>query len=429
MHPTYSDMEVLKTSRLDRAMALLVCAVLAIAVLYPQSYFSANFLLGNKWLDPLAMMAPLLALAGAAYLATGRQEIRGGLVDLIVLGFSMFLLVHNSTSPSALVTLKYVTLGLGTFYVTALLVKRAESLSRMIMYTIVGLTLATALYGLVEYAVQENFIFIDLIRENVPDPRSGIHRIGSTLAHPVPFGAFLLQVMPFAGLLLAISRSTWQRVLAFTTMAVGALALVFTYSKGSWLVGVVLAGGTMLVILRTRNKKAVFPALMIAVLVLATAAVFWQRIESEVDERSISSVSGREVAWRAALAGIEEHPLGVGLFQGAPELVTHIDPEWYEAWGQPLAVDNYYLCLLLEAGIIGFVIWIAMVILIVREGIGVARARGPSRPWALVALASILAILLNSFTVDTFLQWPNYLTFWIAAGIIHGISWGKRSSD
>jgi len=423
-------MEVLnETSRLDRAMALLVCATLSIAVLYPQSYFSANFLLGNKWLDPLALMAPLLALAGGVYLAKGRQEIRGAPVDLFVLIFAMFLVVHNSTSPSALVTLKYVTLGLGTFYVTALLVKRAESLSRLIMYTIVGLTLATTLYGLVEYVVQENFVFTDLIRENVPDPRSGIHRIGSTLAHPVPFGAFLLQVLPFSGLLLAISRSAWQRVLAFIAMAAGALALVFTYSKGSWIVGVVLAGGTMLVILRTRNKKAVFPALMITVLVLSTAAVFWQRIESEIDERSISSVSGREVAWRAALAGIEEHPLGVGLFQGAPELVTHIDPEWYEAWGQPLAVDNYYLCLLLEAGIIGFIVWTAMVILIFREGIDVARIRGPSRLWALVALASIIAILLNSVTIDAFLQWPNYLIFWIAAGIIHGISWDKRGYD
>jgi O-antigen ligase len=226
--------------------------------------------------------------------------------------------------------------------------------------------------------------------------------------------------------LLSGSLSSWQRVLAWCALATGALGLFFSYSKGSWLVAGILVGLSLIFMLRTRSRKAAFPALMLVAIVLAATAVFWQKIVIEIDERSYSSVSGREIAWGGAIESIQENPFGVGLFQGSSELVNHIDPEWYHDWGQLLAVDNYYLSVMLEAGVIGFILWTVMAILIFREGIGVARIRGPSRSWALVALVGITAIFLNSLTVDALLLWPNYMIFWMTAGILHGFSWKSK---
>ena len=420
---------VTRTSFLDRVMALLVCMTIAIAVLYPQSFFSPDSLLGNKWLDPLAAMVAPLVLAGAVCLKVRRKYFRASVVDALVLVFAVYLVAQNVIlGPTTLVTLKYVALGLGIYYLTTLLAVKGEPLRKPLLYTVIGLTLLTCAYGLLEYALQKNVIFAALISQSVPEPLHGVHRIGSTLAHPVPFGAFLLQVAPFSGMLLVISRRWWKRLLALLTMSLAVLALFLSYSKGSWMVGGILVAGALLLFPRARSRKAAFPAAIMLVIVIIALAAFWATVTREIDYRSYSSIEGREIAWRAAFAGIEQHPLGVGLFQGSTEMQNQLEPVWRAAWGRMLAVDNYYLDLPLEAGIAGFIIWIAMMIMIFREGISVARIRGPSRPWALMALVGITAICLNAFTVDAFLQWPNYLIFWMTAGILHGIAWSNNTS-
>ncbi len=418
-----------KISLLDKAAVLLVCLIIAIAVLYPQSFFSSDRLLGNKWLDPLAAMVVPLVLAGFAYLKTRRHDFRPGVVDALVLTFAAYLLAQNVTGPGALVSVKYVVLGVGIYYLTTLLTAREAKLRQILLYGIVILTLLTCLYGLVEYALQDNIIFASLISQSVPQPLNGVHRIGSTLAHPVPFGVFLLQVIPFSALLLMTSRRFWKRFLAISSISLAVVALFLSYSKGSWIAGGVMAVGALLLTLRSPSRRAFLSAAVVGAILLAVFGVFWTTAVHEVDYRSSISVDGRKAAWRGAIVGIEQHPFGVGLFQGSTEAKKHMDPFWRAVAGPQVAVDNYYLVLPLEAGILGFFIWIVMMFLIFREGIGVARVRGPSRPWALMALAGIAAICLNAFTVDAFLLWPNYLIFWMTAGLLHGISWGKAARE
>lgn len=427
-HPFVAHaMEALNdNARLDRAVILLVCLVLALAVLYPQSFISHDSFLGKSWMDPLAPMIPLVAAGVVAFLVTRRRFMKVDWVDRLVLVFGAYMVAQNLFRPPALVSIKYVVLGLGVYYLVSTIVAGRGSLVRPVMFTLVGLALAVSLYGLLEFAVQRNLIFRELIIESVPDPVDGIHRIGSSLAHPVPFGVFLLQTLPFAALLLVISRAGWHRLLAWATLAAGGLALFFSFSKGSWIVGSMMAGGALLLSHRARNRKTLVPAVSLIVILVVVVVAFWPRIVDEIEGRSPSSISGREMAWRAAVDGIRDNPWGVGLFEGSGDLVNYIDPVWLEQWGQPLAVDNYYLCLALESGLAGFGIWAVMMVLIFREGFGAARVRGPSQPWAMAALAGIIGISLTSLTVDAFLLWPNYLIFWVSAGILHGVGWGRE---
>ena len=62
----------------------------------------------------------------------------------------------------------------------------------------------------------------------------------------------------------------------------------------------------------------------------------------------------------------------MGLKQGAEELKRHVYPDLYSRLGTTFPVDNYYLSLMLEAGLVGFAIWMAMFILILIEGVGSA---------------------------------------------------------
>jgi len=65
--------------------------------------------------------------------------------------------------------------------------------------------------------------------------RAGLPRVQSVFQHPLQLGAYLVVLMP---LLVALRRSAtgrWQRALSLVTLALGLLALVFTWSRGAWL--------------------------------------------------------------------------------------------------------------------------------------------------------------------------------------------------
>ena len=215
---------------------------------------------------------------------------RVGWFDAAVLLYALYTLVRNVT-VDGVQTVKYVTIALSIFYLTSILMAKMTSRLRYVVVTIVGLILATSIYGLIEYALQSNFIYDQYVSVIVQEPVSGLHRIGSSIAHPVPYGAFLLQALPFAVLLWAISRSRLERGLALASILTGILALFFTYSKGSWIVALIIAAGALLFSRGFKSRKMVVPALLIVVVVAVTTVVFWGDIQEEVEGRSFSSVT------------------------------------------------------------------------------------------------------------------------------------------
>lgn len=369
-----------------------------------------------------------MAFGAVAYIYAYRNKLQFGKLDALVLIYGGYLLVRNIFEPSNLLIGKYLFIGLGMYFITALLAARKETVLRILVYTLVALTAVTTIYGLIEYAVQDNFIYREYISEIVREPSLGIHRIGSTIGHPVPYGAFLLQALPFSILVWTRGPGKWWSYAGMATTLLAILALFFTYSKGSWLAALLIGGAVLLLGRGTRNRKVVLPALLLTLIVAAAAIVSWQQIRSETETRAEGSVDVRLVGWRAAIDGIVENPVvGVGFRQGEPEIQKHVDPEWYELRDHQLPVDNYYLSLFLEAGIIGIAIWMAIFVLILVEGIKVVKNRNPGWEWALASLASIIGISLNAFTFEAMHIWSNYIVFWMTAGIIHGINWRQAT--
>ncbi|MHB1270936.1 MAG: O-antigen ligase family protein [Thermoleophilia bacterium] len=424
-------------SPLDLAALLLVCLVLSVAVLFPENFISGLPFFATRKSYPLTLLLPFMAVGSAFYIAARRKYLKPGIVDGLVLLVFVYLLARNISGPENLATVKYFVYGAGLFYLTTILSARREALLSILVYVIVGLVMLTAAYGLLEYGLQKNLVYYHYIVQAVPDPRVGLHRIGSTLAHPVSYGAFLIQGLPFAFLLWSRSRAkalgAWLQALAMAGTLLALLALFFTYSKGSWIVGVLLALGLLVATRTSISRKMIVPALIIAGILAIMLAFFWQEVRVETEARAEESFVIRLETWQGALEGFSKHPLtGVGIKQGQEELQKYLDPDIYKGLSITLPVDNYYLNLLLEAGVIGLIIWLLFLVFIVLEGVKVARSRGPGQTWALAALISLLGLSLNSVTFESMLIWPNFVLFWISAGILHGLSGdmgAKRDSE
>ncbi|MHB9052992.1 MAG: O-antigen ligase family protein [Thermoleophilia bacterium] len=413
-------------SRLDLAATILLCLVLLAAALFPENFVSGVPVFASQRSFPLTMLLPSAAAGTVIYFMARRKLAKPGMLDLSVALFMGYFLIRNLTSLDGFAAFKYFIYGLAVFYLSALLASRYERLLRLIIYVVLGLMVFTAIYGLAEYALQKNFIYGSYIGESVREPAVGLHRAGSTLAHPVSFGAFLVQVLPFSVLMWLQARGKKTRILAIAATVLGVLALFFTYSKGSWIAGMAVAVGALLLMRGGRNRKYLLPTVILTAIVVLLTVVFSQQVISETEVRGVNSVGVRLSKWRAAIDGFEKHPLlGVGFKRGPQELNKYIEYPYNEYYPDE-PVDNQYLSLLLEQGVAGIILWMAALIFIVAEGVGVARARGPGRPWSLAALASLIAIGLDSVTFESMQLWPNFVFFWLAAGILHGWAWRRR---
>ena len=170
-----------------------------------------------------------------------------------------------------------------------------------------------------------------------------------TFPHPNVLGGFLAVVLP-----LIVNQLTKRRKILYgLTIAFGIIALVLTFSRSAWVVGLI----AMFIVHRSsfiakNGYKIFFPIGVIVVLLLFTIPLFTQlTTDSE-------SVVVRGQLNTAAIAIVRSAPFfgaGLGNFLVAlPEFL----PSRTIYFLQP--VHNIYLLLVSEIGLIGFIglIWI-----------------------------------------------------------------------
>ncbi len=417
----------LEVRLIDIAATALVVVLLVAAVLYPENYMPDTLKLGSQRLLPLTLLMPLVIVMAAAYLWRTRTALRPGLVDGLLLAYSVYFIARNITGPFAGATLKYALLGLGIFYLLTLISRKGELLE-VIGITMMALVCLTAVLGLLEYAVGRNITYSAFLADTVPEPASGVHRSGSTLAHPVAYGAFLVQMLPFCLMFWLSGARKNTRILGCVSSVLAVTAAFFTFTKGSWFtVGLILLVAAFF-LLRRRGVKGVYPVLALVLVALAVTAAFWQETSSETSERMFGSVNMRIEGWKGAYSGIMDNFMfGVGLRQGRQELLKYCEfcRKFHEDIGRVKPVDNNYFNLFLEQGVIGFLLWLALIAALFVEGTRALKARaGPvSKPWMIASIASLAGILINAVTFDAMLIWPIFVIFWIVTGILHGLVW------
>jgi len=414
----------------DKLAAGLIVTVMVVAALYPETFITGDFSIGSQRITPLTLLLPFVGVMAVVFYSFRRERVQTGIIDLVLLAFMAWLLIRNPLGYTAAVAIKYIVYGAGFYYLVAIST-RTPGFLKLVLFTLLSLVCIITVYGFIEFVVQRNFAFEAFIETAVRKPRKGLHRAGSTFAHPVAYGAFLLQIAPFCFLEAFWGTGKRWRFFGVTALVMATLALALTFSKGSILVAVIAAVAAIAFLMLRSGKRALMVALLMLAFSGVIAATFWQQWSSEVSWRTEWSVQAREIGWRASVDTIIEHPLlGVGLRNGTDEINEQIDRYWRDSAPAPLPIDNYFLNVFVEEGAVGFILWMLFLFFMFRDGLrGISRGGILCKPLAIAAIVSAACLCLNAFTFDALLMYGNYVFFWLAAGILRGTSSKRTDTD
>ncbi len=267
-------------------------------------------------------------------------------------------------------------------------------------------------------------------------------RLGSVVENPNALGSLIEMVIPFALAgavrLLAPGRRWALGVTALLLLA----ALLLTYSRGSWL-GVVLGSGLVLLIF---DRRVLLLAAGLSVLALGLVTFMPRDLAVGLNsDGTVHQAPGFEIVdttgdrvgavgqgrdLRAmlvvnAIPILRDHPLlGVGPGRYGGAAAAHADSPIHRQYGTDKllvaqqTVDNFWLHILVEAGVLGTLafLWIigAVVVQLVRALRG---AEGVRRIAILGILAGTLAAIITTGTTMGLEANTVAFMFWFLLGI------------
>ncbi|PZR60954.1 MAG: hypothetical protein DLM71_09780 [Chloroflexi bacterium] len=269
-------------------------------------------------------------------------------------------------------------------------------------------------------------------------------RIGSVMRDPNVLGTLLAMLLPFA--LFALGRRPPRRVLLILGVSALVLmsALLLTYSRGSWLG--FLAGFVLLALVI--DRRALVAAIVIGV--VALAVVTWmprnllvsrsagptQQVQAfdlmTTTENRIRAVNQgkdlRSMFVANAIPILRDHPLvgvGPGRYGGAVawDLGTPIYAQYgtnkiFPTWYDQRTVDNFWLHLLIEAGVLGVLAFMAVIGLVLLQLFAALRAATGSRYVVLAGLISAVLVLCVSTGTTMMLEGNTVaFVFWLLLGM------------
>jgi O-antigen ligase len=236
------------------------------------------------------------------------------------------------------------------------------------------------------------------------------------MGSPIIAATYLeLLLAPALGLLVT-KPAPWLRNLALAAFGLGAIALVFTYSRAAW-GGFVLSVGFFSWFAWQRGWLPKVAPTLIASVILIVFAVFFTPITARIFGPDMGSAESRLPLMDLAFRMIQDHPLfGVGANNFGLAVYNYLTPEFSGdfLW----AVHNKYLLVFSETGIGGFLAYIFFLLVTVKRGWQVWRKAEPAL--ALIALAltgAMLGQMMHMF-VDVFHGRPQVQLLWLVAALI-----------
>lgn len=160
----------------------------------------------------------------------------------------------------------------------------------------------------------------------------------------------LVMAIPLMHFLLLQSRVAWVRLGLIAMMVFSMIAVIGSYSRGSFLALVVMAA---LIWWRSRTKLGltILLAGFAALVVLAAPQEWFDRIHSIAEYQEDGSAQGRLAIWRAGLDIVTQRPFFGGGFRAT---YSQAIVDQYAPGTEARAVHNSHLELLIENGVLGF---------------------------------------------------------------------------
>jgi O-antigen ligase len=243
-------------------------------------------------------------------------------------------------------------------------------------------------------------------------------------------------------LILVTSRHSWRRGAAAVWLLV--FAAIGFLSENRTLVAALFVSfvGFVFVLGALRGRLQWKSALVVVGIGLVVSALCVEvisraRLPSSPTRAGSAAVAlvmadTRPAIWATYVELARKRPgFGVGLGRTVPARIYHLEEDEALRRIDSQAVShahNLLLDLVLQVGLVGFTVWMAMHIAILRLAIRRARRGGDrEKAWAAAAVALVLAMLVKNSTNDV-LVYGNAILFWALLGTMLGLIW-RRAPD
>lgn len=249
-------------------------------------------------------------------------------------------------------------------------------------------------------------------------------------------GLFMVMMLPVALMLLQTAVSRIERVAALTGIALMAITIVKTQSRGAF-IGIVIVGVALLLMPSTTlGRRLFFLVAAVATMSIAAPTGYWNSMKTVLEDPKADynwdAVNGRRNVAKRGMGYMYDYPIfGVGIdnFRVAEgtisEKARNLIPGHGIRWVSP---HNSFVQAGAEAGVPGLLIWFALVLSNVAIPLRIRRGLPESWKWGnpnqrfLMAATLYLPLAQIGFAVTAFFvsfAWmePLYMLSAIVAGL------------
>lgn len=292
----------------------------------------------------------------------------------------------------------------------------------LLMYKVmIAIAFLVALYGIWQFIVGVE------IPSNWTDKAEGAvrTRVFAIFPNPNIMGAYMILFAPMAiGMAYATDDLATKVFYWFCGLCM-CLGCLFTMSRGAWL-GLAVAAVLFALVVDRR--------LFAMIVCAAVVACFLPFVRSRIsylftDEfKASNEAGGRAKRWSTAMSYLDDYDcwdvgLGYGMYGGAVAMQNQINPEFMYKY-----VDNYYVKILAENGIIGLSAFLTSVLGLIWNG---ARACGktaktPYLPLCVGMLAGLIGVLVQSFFESIWEEPYMMALFFAIAGMLIYVGFFRR---
>jgi hypothetical protein len=360
--------------------------------------------------------------------------------------FIQFITIPFSETPGASLQLNvsYLVNWMGIFVISCVLFRRGEYVERY-MALLCLLAIPVILIEFQETR-EQHVLWVNNIPKilQVPDPsvkliltpnyRPGInlYRANSTFSSPLLLAEYLALLTPFLLHFGFYARKILWRLAAFGMIPVIFVAIRLTDSRlgiVGMLISMLLYGMLWSIVRWRSHAKDLFAAATVygypAVFISALLVVFSShRLRTMVmgGDAQASSSAARDDQLHMAMTQLAKNPIGHGTGQSG--LALGFPP------GAFITVDNYFINLAMDYGVLGVIVWSGMILVAILEAVRCCLSPAyAGRPEA--RLLAALAVGLAAFMVIKWVhgQADNHSIIYMMLGMISALVYNLRNSE
>jgi hypothetical protein len=358
-------------------------------------------------------------IGGVAVGATRGTQRRAGLIDVAVLGFVIVAVLSVALNLGTVANIDLTELGVKrlalllayvTFFYMVVTIMRPSEVNAFAAL-IVGLACVTAIGTIWEYRTDSNIFYtvakmlpaVD-VADPLSDPDFGRQNVIGPTGHGLALTTLLALALPFAVTGLWRAPDVWRKLLFGCAAAILIAGAFATLRKSSLVVP-----GVALLVLLAQYPRGILRLIPLALAVVtvsqvaAPGAIARTKAQFTGGFASANTTQGRTDDYTAIMPDVLSYPAlgrGYGTY----------DPDSFRI------LDNDYLGLLVEVGVVGVLAYVAMWLIAAGVAYRASRHAPPElQPAALAVVAGCVAFGVSTALYDV-LSYPHatYLFFLLA---------------